>query len=381
MISWIKTFAKTTFAKPEVKLTLSFFFVTRTILTIIGVTSRIVLESHRGSGRNDVLKIIWLDIWGVWDTGWYLNIAQNWYTTDINSHGGANYGFFPLYPFLMRIIGLVIQNNYIGGIIVSNIALLVSCIFLYKLVKREVNSEIALDSIKFLFLFPTAFIFSAVFSESLFVACMLGSFYYARGNKWFRAGFFGGLTALTRSIGVFVSLPLFFEYIHSKDFKVANVRADILFLSLVPIGLSLFAALNYRLTGDFLAFSHIQQTGWKHEWTNPFSVLLGSLADGDSLHLFNGLFSITAIVVLSIGIRKIGFSFWLMGMILLLFPPLAGKVCMNSMLRYVLVVFPFYLMFAKISENPIWNWVLGTTLAILQGILMVFWTNGYHLII
>jgi len=105
------------------------------------------------------------------------------------------------------------------------------------------------------------------------------------------------------------------------------------------------------------------------------------LADGDSLHLFNGLFSITAIVVLSIGIRKIGFSFWLMGMILLLFPPLAGKVCMNSMLRYVLVVFPFYLMFAKISENPIWNWVLGTTLAILQGILMVFWTNGYHLII
>ena len=381
VINWIKIFAKSIFAKPEIKLTLSCFFITRTLLTLIGVTSRIILESHRGRGRSDVLKNVWLDIWGVWDTGWYLNIAQNWYTTDINSHGGANYGFFPLYPFLMRIVGWFVQNNYIGGIIVSNAALLVSCIFLYKLVEREASSKIALNSIKFLFLFPTAFIFSAVFSESLFVACMLVSFYFARGNRWFWAGFFGGLTALTRSIGVFVCLPLFYEYIHSKDFKVANVRVDVLCLSLVPIGLSLFAFLNYRLTGDFLAFSHIQQTGWKHEWTNPFSVLLGSLVDGDPLHFLNGIFSITAVVVLSAGIRTIGFSFWLMGMILLFFPPLAGKVCMNSMLRYGLVVFPFYLMFAKISENPIWYWMLVITLTILQGVLMVYWTNGYHLII
>ena len=69
----------------------------------------------------------------------------------------------------------------------------------------------------------------------------------------------------------------------------------------MPIGLSLFAFLNYRLTGDFLAFSHIQQTGWGHEWTNPFSVLLGSLVDGDPLHFINGIFSITAVVVLSAG--------------------------------------------------------------------------------
>ena len=169
-MSRINIFAKNFFSKPEIKLTLLCFFITRTLLTLIGVTSRIILESHRGRGRGDVLKNVWLDIWGVWDTGWYLNIAQNWYTTDINSHGGANYGFFPLYPFLMRIVGWFVQNNYIGGIIVSNVALLVSCIFLYKLVEREASSEIALNSIKFLFLFPTAFIFLAVFSESLFVA-------------------------------------------------------------------------------------------------------------------------------------------------------------------------------------------------------------------
>jgi len=90
VINWIKIFSKSIFTKPEIKLTLSCFFITRTLLTLIGVTSRIILESHRGRGRSDVLKKVWLDIWGVWDTGWYLNIAQNWYTTDINSHGGAN---------------------------------------------------------------------------------------------------------------------------------------------------------------------------------------------------------------------------------------------------------------------------------------------------
>ena len=87
------------------------------------------------------------------------------------------------------------------------------------------------------------------------------------------------------------------------------------------------------------------------------------------------------ILILTLGIRQIGPTFWLMSMILMFFPPLAGYVCMNSMLRYSLVVFPIYIILARIPEDSVWHWTTVVSLAMLQGFLMVFWTNSFDLII
>jgi hypothetical protein len=334
-----------------------------------------------GASANGIVHRLWLDVWGVWDTGWYLNIAQNGYTTSLSEHGGANYGFFPLFPWLMRAVGTLVGNNYIGGLIVANLAFLAGCFVFYRMVERKYDENVAHRAVKYLFLFPTAFIFSAVFSESLFLLCMVLAFYFARQDKWFRAGLFGGCAALTRSIGVIIVLPLFYEYLSLRKFSIRNLRSDILFLGLVPMGLGLFAFLNYRLTGDFLAFSHIQQTGWGHEWSNPLRVLWDSLFDGDRIHLINGLFSIGMMLILIVSIRWIGFSWWLMGMILMLFPPLAGDVCMNSMLRYAAAVFPVPIALARTRDDTAWGELLTITLALSQGFLMVFWTAGFTLIV
>ena len=122
----------------EIKYILLLFFVTRIALTVIGVTSRLLLEPYHGQEYGWVYsEHLWLDIWGVWDTGWYLDIAENWYSmellSDLPKYAGpnqANYGFFPLYPALMKGLGLLVGSNFIAGIIVSNIFLILQILIL-----------------------------------------------------------------------------------------------------------------------------------------------------------------------------------------------------------------------------------------------------------
>ena len=190
----------------------------------------------------------------------------------------------------MRILGFIVGNNFISGLLISNLAFLATYftnLFRISQVRNRGPSRLIHVS-----LFPTAFIFSAVFSESLFVLCMISAFYFANRNRWFLAGLFGGLVALTRSVGVFISLPLLLLYLQSRSFNLHKIRADILCLAFVPLGLGVFCLQCYLVTGDFLAFAHIQQTGWGHELTNPLMVLWRSLGDGNILHLCNGIFSI-----------------------------------------------------------------------------------------
>jgi hypothetical protein len=59
------------------------FLVSRAVLTIVGVLS-ITLIGRRTGGRLEWEHPVyrWLDIWGQWDTGWYLDIAKNWYAAE-----------------------------------------------------------------------------------------------------------------------------------------------------------------------------------------------------------------------------------------------------------------------------------------------------------
>jgi Gpi18-like mannosyltransferase len=140
----------------ELRYILLLFFSTRIILTLIGVLSRILLEPYHGKEYVWIYSDkLWMDIWGVWDTGWYLGIAANGYSaTAIAILGNqANYNFFPLYPLFMRLLGYVTRDNYLSGIIISNVALLVSCIFLYKLVELDEDRDTASDLLNSYFYF------------------------------------------------------------------------------------------------------------------------------------------------------------------------------------------------------------------------------------
>ena len=96
-------------------------------------------------------------------------------------------------------------------------------------------------------LFPMSFFFSAVYSESLFLALSIGAVYAARRERWMWAGLLGMLAATTRSAGVLLLVPLAMIYLWDvarPSLRTRRpLRADALWLSLVPLGLALFCAL------------------------------------------------------------------------------------------------------------------------------------------
>ena len=113
--------------RPEVRHIIILFIVTRIVLSIIGVSSRMMLSSFNIDpprySANPVLAI-----WGVWDTGYYLGIADHGYVVqaskDVMSVDQANYAFFPLYPVLIKLFSFIVGNLFWAGLIVSNFCLL-----------------------------------------------------------------------------------------------------------------------------------------------------------------------------------------------------------------------------------------------------------------
>lgn len=134
----------------ELKYVLFLFITTRIVLTAIGVISRIILEPFHGKEYVWTYSShIFLDIWGVWDTGWYLSIVQNGYVADRSFNpdtlGQANYAFFPLYPLLIKGLSFILHYHFISGIVLSNIFLILSGYLLYKLAKQDYDEDIAKD--------------------------------------------------------------------------------------------------------------------------------------------------------------------------------------------------------------------------------------------
>jgi len=368
---------------------ISVFIVTRLTLGIIGTLSRIILADFHEAPHVKAIKEnwnfskhLWLNIWGIWDTQWYLRVATEWYSivpdTNPITLGQTTLATFPLYPLLTRILYLITGNAFISGLIISNACLILAAILLFRLVRLEYNEETAYRSVKYMFLYPVAFIFSCALTESLFIMLLIGSFYYARKDKWLLVGILGFLLALTRPNGAVVILPLLYLYLKNISFRFKQIRPNILFLLLLPLGLLLFALYQYYLTGDLLAYVHAMQTpSWGHKLTNPIIVLYVSI-----FQLKNHIFIVAASIfivlyLLFVYIRDIGMPYLLLGMLFIFLPLSNGFASMGRMMRYMLVIFPIFIIFAKIGNTNNKDMLLTITLALLQGFLMVFWVNGF----
>jgi 4-amino-4-deoxy-L-arabinose transferase-like glycosyltransferase len=362
------------------------FLVTRFALGMIGVFARSVLQGRFSYNPAWVFsKITFFDVWGHWDTGWYMDIAANWYPSMavFTPNIQTPYAFFPLYPFLMRILGYVFGDNYFSALLVSNIALIIAAMFLYKLVKKESDKETANRAVLFLFLFPTSFILSGGFTESLFLALTIVCFYYAMLRKWFATGIFGFFLVFTRPLGILIIVPLLFEYFKSVDFNLKKaLRGTGHFLGFMPLSLLLWSVYCHFKTNDMFAFLHAGRA-WGHGLANPLS-FFSAMTSSDIGIMLGAFFGFFCLIVMIFAFRKINLSHWLAGVLLLIVPIIMkGDVHFSklSIARFVLVVFPLYIILARASKNEYFYLTLMIFFSIIQGFLMFFWSNGFYLII
>ncbi len=142
-----------------------------------------------------------------WDTVWYHSIVQEGYSAVPNAFGEANVGFFPGYPYLTR------QVRALTGLPAGDSLLLtaqLSCwafwsYLLLLLSSWGVRRRIALAVVLSVLAYPAAFFLVVGYSESLFLACMLGFLYWSEREGRIAAGLAAvhgfGMTA-TRLVGL-----------------------------------------------------------------------------------------------------------------------------------------------------------------------------------
>jgi len=358
----------------DLSYTLLLFFISRIALTAVGVISHSLIAHQNILKFPDIFQM-----WAVWDSDQYLNIAMHWYPQTTNVSAMTEYVFFPLYPFLMKLLALAIGSYFVAGLIISNICLFIACFYLYRLVSLAEDESTAKRAIRYLFLFPTAFILSGIFTESLFLALSIACFYYARKRRWVLSGVLGALTALTRPDGIVIFIPMAYEYLCSVSFNPRKIKADALALLIPPLGLGMYMAYDLYMTGDPLAFAHAQSL-WGFVLQNPLGQLKFRLTQLGMDVRFNGLMTLAAILLLVICYKKIGFAQLIYGLLLIAIP-LSSPASLWSMSRYLLVVFPLFIIGAKLTEDRRIDLAVTVGLVALQIGLMASWTTwGFYVI-
>ena len=322
-------------------------------------------------------------MWVVWDSNWYIKIATNGYADSIPFTPSKNttIGFFPLYPSLMSVVELVTRDYLLAGMFVSNFFLILSAFLLYKIVRFDHDEAFAKRCIWYLFLFPSAYIFSAVYPESMVFCFWLASILFARKGIWPAAGLIGVLAALVKPQGFLIVIPLALIWLkaHVSDSWrpssiIYSIRPSMFFALLPPLGLAIWAGACYYMTGDALAYSHVQQGAWHHYFSTPLHVLYQNLFNGPD-YLFNSLTVIVALVILAFGYKKIPFSYWAFALAGTLFNATTGGVIGSW--RYLASVFPFLIILAAWGKKDSADRALISSMAIFQGCMFVFWVAGY----
>jgi hypothetical protein len=360
---------------------LAIFAVTRIGLFLLAYLSLLLLPREWGEQWRAYPDNLFLDGWARWDSGWFNNIAQSGYTNVPQESGQTDVAFFPLYPLLMRVVGAVVGDTYLAGMIISNVAFLLALIVLYRLVSDLHNPEIAKRSVILLAVFPFAFHYSAVYSEALFLLAVVCAFYFGEKRRWLLASLCAAIAGATRTVGAITVLGLLVLYLEQIRFDVRKLRLDILWLPLGLLGIGGYMAFLWLRFGDPLVFATAQYVeGWKAgiDWGLATRVLRDAMSPRRWIagqipgrELFDLLTFFGALGLSLVGVilerPRLAYGVWALVMTLASF---SGWV---DMTRLVIVIFPLFILVAlALKRDALFNAVVYVSTLLLALFTAIF---------
>ncbi|MCS7072768.1 MAG: glycosyltransferase family 39 protein, partial [Anaerolinea sp.] len=264
-------------SRRELLLIAAAFAITRLILGSVGTAINMLLPSVEGPEYTHLLDGgPALDMWYRWDAGFYTSIATFGYDWFNERTTSADMAFLPVYPLLIHLAsgltpaGCALSPYWstcttIGGLLVSNLALLISAWLLFDLTKRRFDVRTAWRALFLLLITPNAIFLSGVYTESTFLLWCLLTFWLLERRRFYLALIPAGLACLTRSVGVALFPALLWAAWTSERER---------WLRLIAAGLppALFAGyvLFMGLTaGDPLAYFQAYRSIWGRAEASP----------------------------------------------------------------------------------------------------------------
>lgn len=231
------------------------------------------------------------ETFAAWDSGWYFDIAQRGYYW--TPSGQSSLAFFPLYPMLMRALAWPFGGSdralWTAGVVLSYVCLFLGLAVLHRLTATTFGDrETARRTVLYLAVFPFAYFFTQVYTESLFLVMTVSAVAAAVASRWGWAGLFGALAALARPNGILIAVPLVLLAFGGRP-RIAELARRAAALALVPLGFGAFCAFAYRLSGDPLGWLRAQAQ-WGYTVGNRPWIELMRLLDGLEKHGLYGYF-------------------------------------------------------------------------------------------
>jgi hypothetical protein len=324
-----------------------------------------------------------LDVWGRYDTYWYLNVAMNGYLPPADLlHTQSNLAFFPLYPLLIRGGHALLPGawqgvaaHFVVAVALAN-ALAIAALAAVYLLVRDVwcDARLARRTVLYLLAFPAGFFLSCAYSESLYLALSAGALVLASRGRWWWSAACALLLGLTRPSGILVAPPLAGLYLARHGFDLRRLRWDALALIAAPVGLAAHGVHLAALTGDSLALFHVQ-AAWGRSLAAPWTTLLEPAA----YHLKMGPFErVGTLLFLALGAALLAERRFALGAFALLsLAPVLLSGTLMSATRFLAVIFPAFAALARLGEREWVDRAVLVAFTTAQALLFVAWSRLY----
>lgn len=352
----------------------------RSLLLALGVRLGLLLVAYYVAGRvimqrDDPLGEILQETLNRWDVPHYLRIAEVGYRGE--GEDRLFLVFLPLYPLTVRAVHYIIPSYVWAATAVSLVAAVAAGFLLQALARLDSDEEETGRSLWYFFLFPTAYFLVVPYTEALFLALVLASYLAARQGRWGWCGVVGMLATATRLQGLVLIPALVLEAVMREKWA-APFRAA--WLLLVPLGFVSYLAINWQVLGDPFAFMEIQRTHWYHEtvypWESVWEWIRGIATNSASpsramtseaplaAFLFAG-----ALLAASARWLRPSYQVYAWGSLLFLL----SASFQISLPRYILTLFPLFLILARFGRQPaVHQGLLAASAVVMSGLFVLY---------
>ncbi len=326
-------------------------------------------------------------VWARWDAGYYLSIASNGY-----SFHGEELAFFPAYPFLIRLFALGLPSLMLwSGFVVSNLAFILAALLLWQQVKLDFDESIAWGTVITLAVFPTSLFFSAIYTESVFLLFSVLVYWFSARQQYVLAGLFVSAASLTRVTGLLLFIIPLVEILCHRPPRLWGRVVATGFTS--GVGMSLYGLYLWVTQGSPLAFILAQaEFGRAKVLTWPWQTVYDSLAvvlgydrfqDNWFMRVVSAQDLLAALLFIACTtwaffvVRKSLFVYSVAAILLLLASHGPFTLGLFSMSRYVLTLFPSFIVLGVLIERTSkLKWVIWTLLFVFLLFLTGWFASG-----